>query len=114
FSQGLGQCRFGAPDDAIGEVRRMGRRQRLRGAPKGDDVVVALPPRRYLDEFEGARAPLTLGFDPGAGAALILRVEILKVDLLPGSLHQSEAFGLLVGEGGYLEFDRVCERPKYL
>src|SRR5258708_15796573 len=92
----------------------MARRQRLRGAPKAHDVVIALATRRDFDELEGARAPLTLGFDPGAGAALILRVEILKIDLLPRSLHHSEPFGPLRGEDAYLNLDRLVDRPQSL
>jgi len=67
FAQRLRQRGFRVPDDTVGEVRRMTRRQGLRGTPKGHDIVIGLAPGRYFDQFDGARAPFTLGFDPGAG-----------------------------------------------
>src|ERR1035438_1841256 len=114
FPQGLRLRGLRIPGNTVGEVRRMPRRQGLRRTPKSHDIVIALAPRRNFDQFDGARAPLAPGFDPGAGPTLILRVEILKIALLPGPLHQSEASRRLRREGGSLEFGRIRELPKYV
>src|SRR5450631_3615426 len=92
---------------------RMTGHQTLRGAPKDHDVVVAFSARGDFDEFDAARTPVALGFDPRAGAPLVLIFKVLKVALLPGPLHQPEAFGGLRRERGYLQFGGIGELPEY-
>jgi hypothetical protein len=42
-----------------------------------------------------------------------LRVEVLEIALISGTLHQSEALWRLSGESGDLEFGRIGELSKY-
>src|ERR1700736_6380589 len=89
-------------------------RETVRRPPKGHDVVVALPARWYLHQLHRARTPIPFGFDPRAGAPLVLIFEILKIDLLPRTLYQAEALGRLSREGRCLQLDRVRQLPEDL
>ena len=63
-----------------------------------------------LDELYAAVAPVARGFDPGTGAILIMRLEILIGVELSLALNEAKALGLAVAEAADLHFARADDR----
>ena len=82
------------PVQRVGQVDRLQRRARRRqrlGHPVGGDVVVRLVGRLELQQLDAAGAPVAAGLDPGARAALVVRLQILVAGEPAIALQQAEA-----------------------